>query len=318
MDEQIENDQVELIIDQLISGKDRVKLEENLSLIKQESVDNNKDVDKFRIINTNGSDLLKIKFVSKHPVELKEKLKEEMYRSFSNERWNTYGVVSALYSKVFGSIKDTRFSNANLGLVIQGDDVNTGYNLINVKNFMTYAGIYNSNNVLEKNRWALGLFSMKVNNSEILKFAEIKDSELLTLAYIEESTIGERAYVSDSEIAYNSSNSKSNIFNYSTLEDVKLANFSTNSDVSRIANFSEIIGCSIAENSNNSQTSIAESAKRIIDSNIANNSTLDISTVGLFAENVIRSNFGQDAKVKGNSFIYGKGFFNNIKKYIQN
>lgn len=146
--------------------------------------------------------------------------KQELYKFMRNPQNHQYnpllvGVRSALYSKLDGSIKNTVFNNANLGLVISNGDVKTNYDLEGVQNFMTHGKI----------EYSCGfdaidepVFSrINIINSKILRYSENKNA-----------IIGQNSTITGSDVLEHSKNDSCYIGNNSLISFSRINNHSTN------------------------------------------------------------------------------------------
>ena len=93
-----------------------------------------------RLLNRLATKSLKEKISSKNALK---NVNNELKKYFESENRLIKGVASSIYSKLNGTIKYTRFNGANLGLVVEKDDVNTNYRIKDLNSFMENSGIYN-------------------------------------------------------------------------------------------------------------------------------------------------------------------------------
>ena len=207
------------------------------------------------------------------------------------------GVASALYSKLNGSIKYTRFEGANLGLVIDKNDVRTNYSLKDLKSFMGYAGIYDSNIFRKK----------KIDNSEVAENATIKNNS----GVAEDATIKNNSWV-----AYDATINNSRVANSATImdsswvaenatiKDSKVAESATIKYSSQVAERATIKDSWVAEDAIINGSRVAKNAI-INDSRVAESATIKDSKVAENATIMDNSRVTENAKVR-NSYI-GKG-----------
>ncbi|MFH1503178.1 MAG: hypothetical protein ABIE36_00790 [Candidatus Diapherotrites archaeon] len=168
----------------------------------------------FRLLNRLATKNLKEKISDNSSLR---NVNNHLKQYFGSEYSLIKGVNSAIYSKLNGSIKYTRFNEANLGLVIEGNDVNTKYHIKDLESFMKFSGVYNSDIFKKQKIINSGIaggatinssdvaYNATINNSHVASGATIKDnSHVAGGAKIKNSYIGEDAKKdSSSKIAYN-------------------------------------------------------------------------------------------------------------------
>lgn len=171
----------------------------------------------------------------------REDAKQELMRFMKNPQNHQdtpllMGVRSALYSKLDESIKNTRFDNANLGLVITDGDVQTNYDIDNVRNFMTYGQIENTDFTGHKKPAFSGI---NIINSRILRNGQTvaatigKNSTIIGSDLLEQSNnylskIGENTMISYSKIANHSTNEGTSFVKDAIISSSMIGNYSTN------------------------------------------------------------------------------------------
>ena len=217
----------------------------------------------FRLLNRLASKNLEEKISTKSALK---DVNEELEKYFKSNNEDLKGVSSAIYSKINHSIKDTRFSGANLGLVIEDNDVKTNYDVKDLKNFMKFLGVYNSN-IFKKPFFG----KRKIINSSVANGSTINKSM----------------------VAYSSTINKSKVANDSIIKD-----YSSVADKSIIENDSWVANISTIKNN----SSVAK-ISTINNSNVAESSTIkNNSSVAKYAK-VIKSYIGEDTTIKNNSSV---------------
>lgn len=178
--------------------------------------------------------------------------RRDLYNFIRNPQNHQYtplliGVRSALYSKLDGSIKNTVFNNANLGLVITNGDVKTNYDIEGVQNFMTHGKIENYCPIIDgiDNSAFSGI---NIVNSGILRNSENKNA-----------TIGKNSIIIGTDLLEHSNNEMCTIGLNSIINYSRIDNHSKNS-YAHVAENAVIISSLIGNYNLNEKSSFAKNA----------------------------------------------------------
>ena len=224
----------------------------------------------FRLFNRLATKNLKERISNKSSLR---NVNNHLKKYFDSDKALIKGVASALYSKLNRSIKYTRFDGANLGLVIDKDDVKTNYNLKNLKSFTNPAGIYDSIIFREKkidNSWVAE--NATIYKSQVAHNATIKnDSGVAENATINNSGVAYDATINNSWVAENATINNSWVANNATINNSRVAESATIKNNSRVAKNSTADHSRVACNAKVRNSYIGEGVKKDSSSKIAQN-----------------------------------------------
>ena len=250
----------------------------------------------FRLLNSLASKNLEEKISTKSDLR---KVNKELKRYFKSDNEYIKGVASAIYSKINHSIKKTRFSGANLGLVIEEGDIEVNYDIKDLDNFMRFLGVYNSKVFREES-----LGKTKILNSKIAENSAIKNSRFIYGLIVNNSEVANNSTINNSKVVYNSLMSNSEVANNSTISDnSEVANNSTISDNSDVANNSTIDKSSVAYISDVKDKSEVANNSKINNSNIAYLSSIEDNSKVAYNSTIEDSNIGESSTLSNNSSL---------------